>query len=112
MPGNRFICPSCERTLKTGRPVAAGKKIRCPACGTVFPVPGEQAEAGEPEVVEETDEAPGPARKPGKAFTARKPDPARKRRLKDEEEDQDDRPHRSRRKAKRTSPALVWGLVG
>lgn len=31
-------CPDCDKTLKV-KDDAAGKKIRCPACSTVFPVP-------------------------------------------------------------------------
>src|SRR5262245_1235605 len=31
-----FICPECHRVLRTATPVAAGNKIRCPACNTIF----------------------------------------------------------------------------
>jgi alpha/beta superfamily hydrolase/ribosomal protein S27E len=39
-------CPDCDKMLKV-KDEAAGKKIRCPACSTVFPVP---AKSGDDEV--------------------------------------------------------------
>lgn len=39
-------CPSCAKRLKT-KDELAGKKIKCPGCGQVLPVPG-GAPAGEP----------------------------------------------------------------
>src|SRR5947207_737731 len=39
-------CPSCAKKFK-GRPELAGKKIKCPGCGSPFIVP-QQAEAPQP----------------------------------------------------------------
>src|SRR2546430_2009719 len=32
----QYTCPKCTTTLKRAEPLAAGKKIRCPRCETVF----------------------------------------------------------------------------
>jgi len=34
-----FKCPSCQGALKVSNPALAGKKIKCPKCGAVAPVP-------------------------------------------------------------------------
>jgi DNA-directed RNA polymerase subunit M/transcription elongation factor TFIIS len=44
MAENRYPCPECGAILKPAKPVAAGKKLRCPKCDTVF-APGAEAEA-------------------------------------------------------------------
>jgi predicted Zn finger-like uncharacterized protein len=41
----RITCPECATVLKPANPIAAGKKVKCPRCGTVFPVTDEEAEA-------------------------------------------------------------------
>ena len=33
---HQYTCPSCNVVLKRDQPVPAGKKIKCPKCGTVF----------------------------------------------------------------------------
>jgi outer membrane protein assembly factor BamB len=38
-----FICPGCERKLRA-TPSMVGKKIRCPRCGSIVPVPGNSAQ--------------------------------------------------------------------
>src|SRR5207245_10769449 len=34
-----YPCPECGAQLRPANPVAAGKKLRCPKCDTVFAVP-------------------------------------------------------------------------
>jgi hypothetical protein len=41
MAVSRLTCPECGRVLRPAKPVAAGKKVRCPECDTVF-VAGEE----------------------------------------------------------------------
>ncbi len=36
-----FSCPECDKQLKSSNPIAAGKKVRCPRCQTVFAIPGQ-----------------------------------------------------------------------
>ena len=60
-----FTCPSCSAKLKLSSPVPAGKKIKCPKCGTSFAPPGEPAPA-DPKVAPDQ---PKPA-----ASTERAPD--------------------------------------
>src|ERR687888_56498 len=57
-----YPCPECGAQLRPANPVAAGKKLRCPKCGTVFPVPAEKASG----------------KKAAKAAPAAKPAPAGK----------------------------------
>lgn len=35
----RATCPACAAVLALGESAAPGKKIRCPKCATIFPVP-------------------------------------------------------------------------
>jgi hypothetical protein len=44
-PVVRFACPGCHGKLKAPE-MAAGKTIRCPACGVTFMVPQRRVEAG------------------------------------------------------------------
>lgn len=46
MAENRYPCPECGAILKPAKPVAAGKKLRCPKCDTVFAPATAEAEAG------------------------------------------------------------------
>lgn len=34
-----FACPKCKKVLKTSTPIPAGKKVKCPACATLFVMP-------------------------------------------------------------------------
>ena len=36
MPFDRLSCPECRTTLKPGKPIAEGKKVKCPKCGNIF----------------------------------------------------------------------------
>lgn len=40
MSVTKIACPSCGVTLKTDKPLPAGKEVRCPKCKTAFSVPG------------------------------------------------------------------------
>src|SRR5262245_61793236 len=42
-----YVCPECDRVLRTSAPVTSGQKIRCPACQTVF-APKEKTGAASP----------------------------------------------------------------
>jgi hypothetical protein len=55
-----ITCPECKKTLKSSKPIAAGKIITCPKCSVMFPAPAVKAKpvpvpAGV-DVVEEDDE--------------------------------------------------------
>src|SRR5262245_58516197 len=41
----RITCPDCATVLKPANPIAAGKKVKCPKCGTVFVVEADDVEA-------------------------------------------------------------------
>jgi predicted Zn finger-like uncharacterized protein len=45
MPGRKLTCPECDGWLSIAQTVPAGKKIRCPKCGTIFRLPDPDAEA-------------------------------------------------------------------
>ena len=42
-----FTCPGCRATLRSGKTLTAGTKIKCPKCGHIFPLP--EAEDALPE---------------------------------------------------------------
>ena len=44
MPAVSFSCPKCGKTLKSPQPIPAGKKIKCPACTTIFAMPAQEEE--------------------------------------------------------------------
>src|SRR5579884_3514251 len=97
----QFSCPECQAVLRSSKPIAPGKMIRCPKCEVFFaPQPDELEPEGEEEEVRGS------------------------RRADDYEEDNDrdydeeeERPRRKRRKfsAKKKSSgssALMLGIVG
>jgi predicted Zn finger-like uncharacterized protein len=68
----RITCPECATVLKPANPIAAGKKVKCPKCGTTFPVEAEgaaaapaKARAAAPGAVKKKpSDAPKPDKKP------------------------------------------------
>ena len=82
----QIACLSCKKQLKVPD-TAVGKKVKCPACGTIFTAL-DQVE----EMVEPGPPPPKPKRKPDVVEEA---PPPRPRRSRDDDED-DDRPRRSR----------------
>jgi hypothetical protein len=46
MPLDRLECTQCHAVLKPGKPVAEGKKVKCPKCGTIF-IAGSKAKVGD-----------------------------------------------------------------
>jgi hypothetical protein len=48
MAAPKLICPECETVLRPARPVAPGKKIKCPRCDTVFVAGGDEDEDDPP----------------------------------------------------------------
>src|SRR6185312_8205629 len=35
----KVACPQCHSALKSGKPIPAGMKLKCPRCGTLFSAP-------------------------------------------------------------------------
>src|SRR5262245_8095079 len=103
-PGGRlmstitFQCSDCHQTLRVSAD-KAGKKVRCPKCGAVLPIP--QAE----EQAERVKPAPAPAPAPARAAPPLVPRevaddesrPARRRPQPVDDDDDDDRPRRPQR---------------
>ena len=60
------ICPECQTTLRV-RPELAGKKVKCPKCGKLVQVPGEEelavVTAAEEEELEEEEAEPAERKK-------------------------------------------------
>src|SRR5262249_32305818 len=107
----QYICPECQRVLRTPGPLPSGKKIRCPACNTIFapsldePRPASpvrsRTEPDYPRRREEAyDDRPAPRRRPADDYTddfAPRRAPAR-RRPDDYDDYDDDRPRRRKKK--------------
>ena len=110
MPANTLTCPSCNATLRPKTPVAAGTRIKCPKCATVFTVPDDEAEVLDPV----------PRRpKPKQAAIREEPEDDLEggEILDDEPEDEeleDDRPIRRKKKkpVKKGVPLWVWLTAG
>jgi len=103
---SRLTCPECNSVLRPAKPVAEGKKIKCPKCQTIF-VAGEVEDEEVEPVEEDSDERPrkATARKKAaappprkKAAPAVKEPPPKKKDDEEEEtygyikEDDDERP--------------------
>jgi predicted Zn finger-like uncharacterized protein len=78
----RITCPECETVLRPAQPIAPGKKVKCPRCGTTFSVVDkgadtdrDEAEAPPPGAVKKKPDgaAPQPARKPGTQAAGNRP---------------------------------------
>jgi phage FluMu protein Com len=108
MPVVTFSCPECGKVLKSAKPIPAGKKIKCPTCAAVFPMPAQDDE----ELSTKVSTKP---RSLAAGASAREDDDddekPRSRRSRDDEDDDDDRP-RPRKKAKgRSGAGLLIGAV-
>lgn len=69
----QFSCPECDKVLKSANPIAPGKKVKCPSCGTVFaPAPAKPAakpalkKPSDDETIELSKTKPADAKKPTK----------------------------------------------
>jgi hypothetical protein len=129
MPVVTFACPECRKVLRSAKHLPAGKKIKCPSCEAVFPMPEEEDE----ELATGVSDRP---RRPAAASTYDEDEPPRRRARRtqeeeeeeekprsrrqtredeDEEEDEEDRPRRKKKQsAKRRSggAVLLIGVVG
>lgn len=120
-----FACPKCKKVLKTAAPLPAGKKVKCPACSQIFPVPAE-ASAEQTAVQAGKPVAPArPAAPPVQAAKRTRPDAeaaerasiaARKAKARaavdDEDEEEEERPARRRKKKGGSKNRLVLILSG
>lgn len=68
----QFSCPECDKVLKSANPIAPGKKVKCPSCGTVF-APAVKPAAPKMTSAEETVELP--RTKPAAQGKSTKPEP-------------------------------------
>jgi hypothetical protein len=79
MAASRLTCPECSKILKPTRPVAAGKKVKCPHCETIFTAgpDDDEDEAPQPRAAPKRKTAPdkGGARKPAAKAPAVKAQP-------------------------------------
>jgi mono/diheme cytochrome c family protein len=94
----KFACPSCDATLKVADTVSPGKRIKCPKCGTAFPVPGGNGHASSAKV------AAGRPRKPA-------PPPEEEDDL-DEEVQERPVSRKRRKKQKKASGMLPLVIIG
>ena len=94
-------CPGCSARLNAPD-VAAGKRVKCPKCQTLIPVP-----AASDEEVDEPTARPS-ARRPRDEGDDDRP----RRRPRDDEDDADDRPRPKRRRKPAASGGVpVWAYV-
>ena len=122
MPAVTFACPECGKVLRSARPIPAGKKITCPTCAAVFPMPEQEDEEAAVGVsdkprrpvaapVRDDDDDPRPRRKASRAADDDDEDEPRPRRRSREDDDEDDRPRRKKRKARSQGGSGRLGLL-
>src|SRR4051794_26347761 len=75
----KLVCPECNKVLRPAKPVAPGKKVRCPKCDSVF-IAGDEDD-------EDVDEEEDRPRKKKPAPAAKAAAPPKKAAAGDEEED-------------------------
>ncbi|MBY0456844.1 MAG: zinc-ribbon domain-containing protein, partial [Gemmataceae bacterium] len=113
-------CRECSARLNAPD-AAAGKKVKCPKCGSPLTVPAaepepEFEEVDEPDAADEP--APKPKKKTAKAAVADDEDDRPKKSKKDrDDEDEDDRPRPKKKGAKgkkkaKSGGGMVFALVG
>ncbi len=120
-----FACPECGATLKSAQALAAGTKIKCPKCQTVFALPERPGSADADEETRPGKQAVA-AGKPMTKKAAPKP-PPREEFAEYDDDDEDDvqrdeeeevRPKKKKKKFKgkkkgpAVSPALIGGIAG
>lgn len=89
-----LACPACKRALKV-KDELAGRKIKCPNCAAVFPVPRKKVESDE-------------------RVTAKKPRPVPAAAEDDDDPDEDERPKKKKKKKKTAGNRgmLIGAAVG
>jgi hypothetical protein len=88
MAVSKIECPECHTILKPAKPLAPGKKIRCPKCDHVITVPGEPAEETVPKgAVRKAEDAAVPSSPAGPKKTV--PAPAKPRPAQVDDDDDD-----------------------
>ncbi|HKI33785.1 MAG TPA: hypothetical protein VKA46_18175 [Gemmataceae bacterium] len=112
MPAVTFACPECGKVLKSAQPLPAGKKIKCPTCEAVFPMPAQEDEelaAGvsakrrRPAAVAPADDEDAPPRRKGRRPRDDEDDdeePRSRRRSREDDDDDDDEDERPRRRSR------------
>ncbi|MBV9125113.1 MAG: hypothetical protein JO112_17290 [Planctomycetes bacterium] len=101
-------CPECDKKLQV-RDELAGKKVKCPGCGTVVGVPAPKVKAGGPATARSTGNGDDEEdQEPRGRSAAKAPARGQRPRKKDEDEDEDDR----KAAPKKSSAPLVLGIVG
>lgn len=109
MSSATLSCPTCGSTLRPAQPVAAGRKVRCPSCQTVFAA-NEQSQPPAPPL-EITPRSSSPSR-PARRLDD---DPPRRRAVRQRDDDFDDdegfRPRRRRREDADSNRGLIIGLA-
>jgi hypothetical protein len=100
-----FACPKCRKVLKTTTPIPAGKNVKCPGCGHVFPMAAVSDDAHAVQVDKPVSRSP-------KAAAVSGP-PRRRDEPEDDYDDEEDRPAPRRKKKKGGSKVgLILALGG
>jgi hypothetical protein len=108
MPAVTFACPECGKVLRSAKPIPAGKKITCPTCTAVFPMP----EPDDEDTAAVSEKPRRPAAAPARDDDDEDEEPRPRRRARDDDEDDDDRPRRKKARPKSKGRASSGGRLG
>lgn len=117
---NEFACPACGATLRTAKPLPAGKRIKCPHCSETVAVPaaddGIRAAGSKSAPARGGDDPPRRGRdeeadRPRRKRDDDEDDRPRRSRDDDDDADDDDRPRKKKKKAKSGGKGLLIGLI-
>ena len=120
MPGSAFTCPQCRTTMRSANPIAAGTRIKCPKCATIFTAAADDGEGASPSRSRTFAGPSLPFPGPDRGFLRRNdqvPDRPRRREevpYAEVANDDDDKPRRrsgERRKQGSSHTGLIIGLV-
>jgi predicted Zn finger-like uncharacterized protein len=120
-------CPECRAILKSANPVPAGKKVKCPKCGTAFEAPAQEEgiavgpgpapsqEPDDPEVaevappVEDRDDEPRPRKR--RDESEQDGEGSRKKRRRDEEPEDEDPSIAGKPKRRKSGMGMTLAIV-
>lgn len=104
-----FVCPECQRVLRTPSAVPPGKKIKCPACSTIFAPAAAEARPASPIRRQNVVSPPPAPRRPRDEDDDHAPRRTARRAVADDDAWDDDRPARKRPRKRSALPLILGG---
>lgn len=107
----KITCTACGESWKPSKPVAPGKRVRCPECSEIFVVADDDAEPDAPRSRRSAGQIEAPRRRKGPVAeqASGEDDAPRRRRPRDDDDYDDERPRKGNKPAGKRG--LLIGLI-